>query len=125
MAMGIWSWWAFDVFTLLASYLSTEIMSAQTCMRSLGLLTYMIPVGFATAGNILISKSIGERDEFMLKHYFRVAMGLSVCVAMFQVFMLLMFEESFMGIFTTKVLIVEQMKLAWPMFMIFVIFDTT
>ena len=47
--MGIWGWWAFEIFTLIASYLSVEIIAAQTIMRSLGLLTYMIPVGFSMA----------------------------------------------------------------------------
>jgi len=85
----------------------------------------MIPVGFATASGILISKNIGQRNELMLTHYFRVAMGLSVLVALFQVFLLQLFEARFMKIFTTEVTVIEQMEFAWPMFMVFVIFDTT
>lgn len=57
--MGIWGWWAFDIFTLIASYLSIDIVSAQTIMRSLGLLTFMIPVGFSVACGILVGRSIG------------------------------------------------------------------
>jgi hypothetical protein len=26
--MGVWGWWAFDIFTLIASYLSIEEVSA-------------------------------------------------------------------------------------------------
>lgn len=55
LAMGVWGWWAFDIFTLIASYLSVNAISAQTILRSLGLLTFMVPVGFATAGNVLIA----------------------------------------------------------------------
>ena len=54
MLMGIWGWWAFDIFTLICSYLSVEVISAQTVMRSLGLLTFMIPVGVSMASAILI-----------------------------------------------------------------------
>ena len=28
MLMGIWGWWAFDIFTLICSYLSIEVISA-------------------------------------------------------------------------------------------------
>ena len=52
--MGIWGWWAFDIFTLMASYLSITAVGAQTILRSLGLLTFMIPVGFAAASAILV-----------------------------------------------------------------------
>ena len=57
--MGVWGWWAFDVFTLISSYLSVDIISAQTIMRTLGLLTFMIPVGFSVACGILVGRSIG------------------------------------------------------------------
>lgn len=63
MFMGVWGWWAFDIFTLMASYLSLDVVSAQTIMRSLGLLTFMIPIGFSIACGILIGKSIGAESE--------------------------------------------------------------
>lgn len=28
MIMAVWGWWAFDIFTLIASYLSVDIISA-------------------------------------------------------------------------------------------------
>jgi hypothetical protein len=28
MLMGVWGWWAFDIFTLMASYLSVDEISA-------------------------------------------------------------------------------------------------
>lgn len=43
--MGWWSVAGFDCFTLIASYLSFSTISAQTIMRTLGLLTFMIPLG--------------------------------------------------------------------------------
>ena len=60
MFMGVWSVWAFDILTLIASYLSIDIMSAQTIMKTLGLTLFMIPVGFSIATAMLIVKSIGE-----------------------------------------------------------------
>jgi len=57
--MSCWGWWAMDIFTLFASYLGTEVIAAQTVMRSLGLLTFMIPVGFMMACQFYIGKFIG------------------------------------------------------------------
>ena len=79
--MGIWGWWAFYIFTLIASYLSIDIISAQTIMISLGLMTFMIPVGFSVACGILVGRSIGQGSEAAVKHYYNLCMLLSIVVA--------------------------------------------
>ena len=79
--MGCWSWWAFDIFTLICLYLEPEsIASAQTIMRSLGLLTFMIPVGFSKAAGYFIGKYIGEGSEEHITHYYKVCMTMSILV---------------------------------------------
>ena len=82
MLMGVWGWWAFDIFTLMASYLSVDEISSQTIMRSLGLLTFMVPVGFNIACGILIGIKIGEGSERAIKFYYKVAMELSLLVSL-------------------------------------------
>ena len=59
LAMGVWGWWAFDLFALIASYMSKETFAAQTFMRSIGLMTFMLPVGIAQACGTLIGNAIG------------------------------------------------------------------
>ena len=66
--MGVWGWWAFDIFTLICSYLAIEVISAQTVMRSLGLLTFMIPVGVSMSSGILIGQNIGSGNIRAIKH---------------------------------------------------------
>jgi MATE family multidrug resistance protein len=58
--MGVWGWWAFDIFTLIASYMSKEVIAAQTILRAIGLLTFMLPVGISAACGTLIGNAIGE-----------------------------------------------------------------
>ena len=72
--MGVWGWWAFDIFTLIASYISMEVLSAQTVMRSVGILTLMVPYGFSIAAGILIGKQIGAGNKAAIKHYFTLSM---------------------------------------------------
>ena len=61
LVMSVWGWWAFDIFTLMASYLSAEVTGAQTIMRSLGLISFMMPVGFATASFAFVGISVGKK----------------------------------------------------------------
>lgn len=81
LLMGVWMWWAFDIFTLVASYLSISEISAQAILRALGLMTFMIPVGFQLACSILVGKSIGEGSITAIKQYYKLCMIVSVCIA--------------------------------------------
>ena len=125
MFMGLWGWWAFDIFTLICSYLAVEVISAQTVMRSLGLLTFMIPVGVATASSILIGQNIGSDNIRAIKHYYRVCMFCAAFLGMAQILILVPARDFIIQIFTSEAAVVEQMQLAWAVFMIFVFFDTT
>jgi len=125
MFMGLWGWWAFDIFTLICSYLAVEVISAQTVMRSLGLLTFMVPVGIATASSILIGQNIGLNNIRAIKHYYQVCMYFSAFVGILQIVLLVPARDYIIGIFTSEPAVVEQMQLAWFVFMFFVFFDTT
>ncbi len=52
-------------------------------MRSLGRITFMIPVGFSVAGGILVGRSIGQGSEAAIQHYYKLCMYLSIGVALF------------------------------------------
>jgi len=52
-------------------------------MRTLGLLTYMIPVGFSVACGILVGRSIGQGSEAAIRHYYKLCMILTIGVAFF------------------------------------------
>jgi len=67
LALGVWGWWSFDIFTLMATYIGTTEAGAQTIMRSIGLLTFMMPVGFASGTAIMIGKSIGQKKTELAK----------------------------------------------------------
>jgi Na+-driven multidrug efflux pump len=52
-------------------------------MRSLGLLTFMIPIGFSIACGILIGKSIGAGSVDEIKFYYYVCMKMSLVAGLF------------------------------------------
>ena len=100
--MGVWSVWAFDVFTLIASYLSVHEVSAQTIMRSLGLTTFMIPFGLSISSGILVGRSIGQKSRAKVDHYFKSCMMASVLLGFVQVIFLLALEDQIIAVFTSS-----------------------
>lgn len=123
--MGVWGWWAFDAFTLVATYMSTEVVSAQTILRTMGQMTFMIPVGFSIANGILIGNYIGEGSVAKIKVCFEASMILSLILGIVQVITCLIFMNEFISFFTDHELVAEQIRLTWAVLMIFVVFDTT
>jgi len=125
MFMGVWSVWAFDIFTLIASYLSVDIISAQTIMRSLGLTSFMIPFGFSMASGMLIGKCIGEGSRSKVEYYYKLCMLVSVMVAIAQNIFLVVFENIIIDLFTNIDAIAVHVHSAWTIFNVFVFVDTT
>jgi len=84
LAMGVWGWWAFDIFTLIASYLGTAVIAAQTSLRTLGLITYMLPIGIMSASGTLIGNSVGagRADHAIVYHNTAMKMGLVLALLM-------------------------------------------
>jgi len=72
-ALGVWGWWSFDIFTLMATYLGATQAGGQTIMRAIGLLTFMLPVGFSMGCSIMLGKSVGEERTNLAMTYYRVA----------------------------------------------------
>lgn len=62
MFLGIWSWWAFDIFTLIASYMNGQALAAQTILRNISALFFMIPMGLAIPTGILVGNNIGAMN---------------------------------------------------------------
>eukprot|EP00347_Sterkiella_histriomuscorum_P000062 403377332 len=69
MTMIIWTWWAFDMFTFMSSFMTTSVMAAQTVCRNITLMFYMIPVGLSQATSISVGNMIGKRNLQGAKTY--------------------------------------------------------
>ena len=125
LVMSVWGWWAFDIFTLMASYLGADVIGAQTIMRTLGLISFMIPVGFASACFVFVGASVGEKKPKRAMQNYRICMVCGIVITLLQITVLYQAQDAIMGSFTPQAAIKEQLKLAWPIFLVFTIFDTT
>ena len=84
MFMGIWGWWAFEIFTFMATYLGVTQAAAQTIMRSIGLLTFMLPVGYSAASGILSGNAIGAYKPNLAIQYYYVCMLMALLITILQ-----------------------------------------
>ena len=98
--MSVWGWWAFDIFTFMATYLGGTVAAAQTIMRSIGLLTFMIPAGFATACGILVGNSVGEKKPKLAMQFYRISGASCLVITIAQIIAMYFAETSFHKLFT-------------------------
>ena len=61
-SLGIWAFIAFDMFSLIASYLSIAELAAQSILRNIGVLTYMVPFAIAQSSGILTGNMVGAKN---------------------------------------------------------------
>jgi len=101
LALGVWGWWSFDIFTLMATYIGTTEAGAQTIMRSIGLLTFMMPVGFASGAGIMIGKSIGQKNTPLAQQYYKVGQMASIAISICQSVVLGGLKDYIIGAFTS------------------------
>ena len=58
--MSIWTWWAYDTFTIIASFMGEDVLAAQTIMRSLQAMTSIAIASFGFGTATLVGVSIGK-----------------------------------------------------------------
>ena len=102
LSMNVWAWWAFDLFTLIASYFSPQMIAAQTILRSIGLLTFMLPTGIQKSCGTLIGNSVGQGRKDLAKVYFKTTMLLAVVLVMGQVAILGFGRNLVISLFTSQ-----------------------
>lgn len=107
LAMGVWGWWAFDIFTLIATYMDTAVIAAQTILRTIGLITFMLPVGIMSASGTLIGNSVGAGKADHAIIYYETSMKMGVALAIVQVLVLLLGKDLFVLLFTNQQVVGE------------------
>ena len=125
MFMGIWGWWAFEILTFMAQYLGETEAAAQSIMRSLGLLTFMLPVGYSSASGILTGNAMGAAKPNLAMTYYAVCMFAAMFITVLQMGILWLGRDAFIRMYTNQPDIAALMIYAWPVLLVFTLFDTT
>ena len=77
-------WWAIELFTLLASYVSVNVFAAQTILRGFAMMTCSGSLGYCYATSAFIGIYLGEQNIAAVKHYVRVSMFLALLIGLIQ-----------------------------------------
>jgi len=94
-------------------------------MRSLGLLTFMLPVGYSSASGILSGNALGEGNSQKAMTYYKVCMMMASLITVFQMTVLLFARDAMIKMYTDIDAVEAMMIDAWPVLIIFTFFDTT
>mmetsp|Transcript_4761 Transcript_4761/g.8148 ORF Transcript_4761/g.8148 Transcript_4761/m.8148 type:complete len:185 (+) Transcript_4761:994-1548(+) len=118
-------WWAFDVFTQLAAQppSTSSDTAAQTILRNIGLYTYMIPVGLASASNFFTGKYIGRGQVENAKKMANMCMTCAVIWSCFTIALVSFGQEGIMDFYTKQETVKDSMRSAWYVLLIFILFD--
>ena len=71
-------------------------------MRSLGLLTFMLPVGFSQASSLFVGKAIGEGKARLAMQYYRVCLFIALLITIIQIPLLTVYMDEVIGLYTTQ-----------------------
>jgi len=100
-AMTVWTSWAFDILTLMASYLGPELTAAQTIMRTVNMLSFTIPIGFQIVCALLVGTSVGEGRQDYAISYYKISVTVSLICGIFTIIFLIMNKDWIISLYTT------------------------
>eukprot|EP00347_Sterkiella_histriomuscorum_P003491 403364095 len=123
--MIIWSWWAFDMFTFMSSFMSMSVLAAQTVCRNLVLIFYMIPVGLTQATAISVGNKIGQKNIQGAKIYAFICTLLSVGWGSLSVIVMVVFDDYLIMLFTESEEVRALVHQAFVLIGLYIIFDCT
>lgn len=90
------------MFTLIATYQSPVELGAQTIMRAIGLMTFMVPVGISTACAILVGRSIGQGAVAAIKKYYKLCLAIGFAISIIQILILIVVKDFVLWCFTSN-----------------------
>ena len=111
------------MFTLIASYMSVDDLAAQTVLRNIGLITFMIPVGIAISGIILVGNNIGSKNIEAAITYAKYCTLTGFIWAFASVLVINLAQTPIIGVFSSSPTVNDKIQQAFAVISIFVFFD--
>jgi len=121
--MAAWQKWGLDMFTIMAGYVNTTALAAQTAYRAIAMFVYMLPAGFRMGAQAAMGKTVGEKDAVMCRNYFDSSMMMVLIFSGFITIVYFLFENAIFGIFTNNSDVKNIMAQSWILFSIFSAID--
>ena len=97
--MIIWGLWGAEIFSLFATFLSVDIMAAQTVCNSLMLMFTMVGIGIVQSTTIIVGNMVGLRKIKAALLYGKVAIFASGLWGFITCSVLLIFKDLLIGVY--------------------------
>jgi MATE family multidrug resistance protein len=116
-------WWAFELSSLAASYLSTRDLAAQSILLTTGSATYTIPFGISVAASNRIGNALGERNADKSRRASIVAFIFAVIFGSLNSTFFMLVRHNFGYLFTSDDDVVQLVAKIMPILALFQIAD--
>jgi MATE family multidrug resistance protein len=114
---------AFEVLTLVSSYLGTEALAAQSVLSTISSITFQIPFPVAIAGSTRVANLIGATLVDAARTAAKVALTGAVIVGLLNMLLLSLLRYSLAGLFTSDEKVIEMVAAILPICAAFQLFD--
>lgn len=114
---------AFEVLTLVSSYLGTEALAAQSVLSTISSITFQIPFPVAIAGSTRVANLIGATLVDAARTAAKVALTGAVIVGLLNMLLLSLLRYSLAGLFTSDEEVIEMVAAILPICAAFQLFD--
>ena len=122
-AMTIWSAWAFDMITFMATYLGAVAVASQTIIRSIAILSLTLAAGYSYASKIFIGHCVGKGKHQHAKMYYCVNLTCSLITISLIVILQRVFQNFVLELYTYQHDIKQMLSQVWLMFLAFQVLE--
>ncbi|KAI8979932.1 mate-domain-containing protein [Pilobolus umbonatus] len=116
-------WWAFELSSLAASYLSTRILAAQSILLTTASATYTIPFGISVAASNRIGNALGEKNAEKARAATVVGVIFTILFGIFNSLLILVNKDRFGYILSSDQDVVDLVSKTLPICALFQIAD--
>ena len=125
VAMGVWGWYCYDIFGLMASRMGEEEVGAAAVMRIVAMSAVMIPIGITNAGGLLITISLGAGKARQAMQYYTAALVQGLIITLSVIALIHWNRDAVFGAFSENDSVIERVKQAQVSFYLYVFFALT
>lgn len=116
-------WWAFEILTVMASFLGTASVDAQTIVFQAIIICFMAPLGIGLAATTLVGTALGNGDVTLSKRIAGLAIGVVAVLEILIALSVLLFGGSFMTLFATDASVVSLARATVPCLAFYTVLD--
>jgi MATE family multidrug resistance protein len=116
-------WWAFELLTVLASWLGAEAVAAETIIMQIASLAFMLPLGLGTAATTVVGNALGAGEVELARSLSKLVVYILLGCELIVSPAILLFGTHFVSLFSSDELVLSIARSSVPVLAVFTIVD--